>query len=58
MPLLSVFGSKLVGASNTLPVVTIARVQKGTMEWEECNRRGVCGTNPYLRLPLRASSRV
>ena len=41
LPLMYLYGTKLVGANAT---VTFGEVVKGTGTWDECNRRGVCGT--------------
>ena len=40
VPLLTLYGNKLVGGAAT---ITVTRVQKSTMESIECNNRGVCG---------------
>ena len=48
LPLLYLYGTKLVNHPGAASV-TFSEVQKGTGTWDECNRRGLCGTPMALR---------
>ena len=55
LPMMYLYGTKLVGANAT---VTFGEVVKGTGTWDECNRRGVCGTVSGDVRPSRLAASV